>query len=402
MIRKFFKTQVIKYYNPDTELEGHIFSLGRIGGGKSVSTKSVVEGYHDNKEYKIFDLYGGERHEGIYWTIPSQDTVYWEKLKQLGEFDEMGPKQYQVNLLYPYFESKLPKKLPRKPLFVNSKLFTIPLKDVEVSDIKMLMGNLSETSTYFLTEILHKATKLDNAGSLIHLSRQVKAEKSLVYKNFILQMSRENFLMNSDCDYNLDLVSEAKDKKTITVLCLDFVPERFHLFILNYFCRKLTELLDANRIPKKNISFMREAAMFFRATEDSVLEDKYKIFRTNLSHYIRMGRRGNYFALDCQSSSEVRGLVQGCLSEDTILKNYTIPLKNMPDNFKVVSFNLKNNKKEMNNAKKIYTGEKECYEIEFEDNSKIIATKEHRFFNKDREEVKVDYLREGDKLIFIK
>lgn len=317
MIRKFYKGSEIKIYNPDTELEGHIFALGRIGGGKSVSTLSIIQGYHDNKEYKIFDIFGGERNEGLYWAIPNQDKEFWDSMGTLGNFDEEGPKQYKVNLLYPMFRSSIHKKLPILKGFVNSIVFTIPLKDVTTDDIRMVMGNLSDTSKYIWDEVVHLAKKTDNAGALPYLAKKVKGNNSSVYKQFILPMYREGFLMDENCEHNLDLKKEAKDKDTITVLCLDFIKERYHLFIINYLIKKLVELIDLNKIPKKNILFIREAATFFKATEDSVLEDRFKIFRTYMSHYIRMGRRGTYFALDCQSSFEVRGLVQG--SEDYLL-----------------------------------------------------------------------------------
>lgn len=301
----------IKYYNIDNELNGHIVSYGIIGSGKSVSTLSILQGYLDNKKYKIWDLYGGERNEGLFWTIPNKDKLYWEKLKVLGTLDEEGPKQYKVNLLYPYFESKLPKNLPIKLPDVNSKLFTIPLKDVEIDDIRMILGNPAETNKYIWEEILNFIKKTDTCGVLGDLSKKFKGESTILHKNFIVPMMREKFLMNSGCDYNLDLEKEAENQDVVSVLCLDFIPEKYHLFIINYIIRKLNDLVDVDKIPKKNILNMREVAMFFRATEDSVLEDKYKLFRTNMSHYMRMARRGAYFALDCQSPAEVKGLVGG-------------------------------------------------------------------------------------------
>ena len=162
MLKKFKKTQNIKFYHPDTELEGHIFAFGRIGAGKSVSLKSILEGFMENRGYKIFDLYGGERSEGLYWAIPSQDHEYWERMKILGNFDEEGPKQYDVTFLYPYFESKLPKKLPKKGTYVRSKVFTIPIKDISIEDIRMVLGNLSETNKYYWDAIINKLKNKDN------------------------------------------------------------------------------------------------------------------------------------------------------------------------------------------------------------------------------------------------
>lgn len=405
MIRKFYKLNEIKTYSPEKEIEGHIFSFGRIGSGKSVSTKSILEGFHDNLGFKIFDVYGGERDEGLYWALPSEDKYYFDnELGSLGELDQEGPKQYKINLLYPYFKTKLPNKLPKKSGYVNPIVFTIPLKDISIQDIRVVCGNISASSEYAWNEILHKAKNNDNSGSLYKLSKDVNATKTIIYKNFILPLSRENLIMHQNCDYNIDLISEAKDIETITVLCLSYTPKKYHLFIINYILRKLVELMDLNKLGRKknNIIFIREASEFFRATAESVLEERFKIFRDNVSFYMKMGRRGMYFACDCQSPAEVRGLLQGCLSGDTILRNYNLRLSEMPENFKVDSLNLNTNKIEINNAKKISSGYQECYKITFEDNSSVVATENHRFFNENKQEVKVKNLKVGDKLIFVK
>ena len=308
----------MKMYRVNAELEGHIFAFGRIGAGKSVSTKSIIEDYKENKKYKVFDMYGGERSEGLYWCIPNRDKEYWEKLeKEFGQFDESPKKQFRVNLLYPYFSSKFPKKLPKKPDFVNSKVFTIPLKDIEVKDIMMCLGLLSDTGKGAWDNLTPMLKKEDNAASLDYYAEKLKIKNSILYKNFIMPMVREKFLASKDCDYNIDLKQEANDLDVITVLCLDYVPEKYHLFILNYLLRKLVGLIDKGGIKKRNIIFIREASTFFRATEDSVLEDKFKIFRTEISQYIKMGRRGMYFVLDLQSPNECKGVVQG--SEDFML-----------------------------------------------------------------------------------
>jgi hypothetical protein len=297
-------------------LEGTIFCYGKLGSGKSVALKSVVESYH-NLGYKIFDVYGGERHEGVYWCLPSQDIEYWNKMESLfGPFDESAPKQYNVNLLYPYFESKLPKKLPKKVPFVKSQLFTIPLKDIEITDIKLVIGSVSEQGNYFWEEIKQMIKKEDNCGSLDFYAKKVKSINSILYKNFILPMSREKFLGSQNADTNINIIEEFRDKKTITVLCLEFVPDRFKLFVINYILRKIKELIDLNKIGKKNIQLFREVSNFLKSPNETTDQRKV-IFRDLLSDCIRMGRRGAYFCCDTQSASELKGVVAG--QEDYIL-----------------------------------------------------------------------------------
>ena len=77
----------------------------------------------------------------------------------------------------------------------------------------------------------------------------------------------------------------------------------------------------------------------------------------------------------------------GCLDEDTEIfvcekgvKN-KIKLKDLPLNFNVISYNFKKNKLEIKKANKIDSGIKDCYKIEFDSGKKIIATKDHKFFD---------------------
>ena len=323
---KILKIKLIKYigkrktYDLIVENNHNYFLTNGVlthNSGKSCSLMTISQSYKDNYNYKIWDLYGGNRNENTYWCIPNQDIKFWDKLTNFGKLNESGPKQYYINLYYPYFSSTIPKKLPQKLPFIKSKLFTIPLKDIEIEDISLVINNVSEQSEYYWYEILNKSTKKDNCAGLDFLSNEVKSKNSILYRRFIVDMIKEKLLMDSYCDYNIDLLSEARDKEGVFVLCLDFVPKRYRLFIINYILRKLNNLIDENKIKKKNLFLIREAADFFKATDDSILEDKYKRFRRVLSQYIREGRRGMNFVLDCQSSSETKGLVQG--QEDFII-----------------------------------------------------------------------------------
>lgn len=359
MVLKYRKAPIIRVYYPSSELNGHIFGLGRIGGGKSVSMKTIIEGYH-NMGYKIWDMYGGERHEGIFWCFKSLDDDYWDKIKLVGAFDDEGPKQYKVNLLYPCFMNTLPDKLPYKEGFVTSKIFTIPLTDVTIEDIKDVLGTISDTSGYVWNEIVNKATKKDTCSVLEDLTKKFGGLNTLLYKNFILPIMREKFLMSSDCSTNLDLKGEADDKEAITVLCLDFVPEKFHLFVIDYILRKQADMIDENKIKKKNINFIREAATFFRVTDEATQDENLRIFRAKLSHYIRYGRRGQYFALDAQSYAEVKGLVQG--SEDFLLLFKTTSYKDKEESTEILKREKRMRQDQINDLSFLKPGE--CYVVE--------------------------------------
>jgi hypothetical protein len=324
--KRFYKKSSLEEYRISAELNGHIISFGRIGAGKSVSLLSICQGFKDNFGYKIFDIYGGERNEGLFWTLPNQDKAYWDKIRlNVGDFDEEPAKQYKVNLLYPYFESKLPIKLPIKKIngeiIVNSKIFTIPLNDIEIDDIKMIIGTVAETNKYIWDEIQNTIKKTDTCEILDVITQELGGTNTTIYRNFVKPMSREKLLMNHNCDTNIDILDEMKNKDVVSVLCLDFVPEKFHLFIMNYILKKMMQYLDEGKVHKKNIVYMRELGTFFRATDEAIVEDRFKIFKSQLAHYMRMGRRGCYFAGDTQSAAEVRSVCQG--SEDFLIMHLT-------------------------------------------------------------------------------
>ena len=245
MLKSFESIHNIQFYQFNSYLEGGIMAYGRTGAGKSVSLMSIIQSYFDKFKYKIWDLDPGPRAESYYWAIPSQDKKYWEKLNILGAFNEPGPKQYKVNFLYPYFGSKIPKRLPKKvnekgEIIVNSIPFTIPFKSISMEDIKVAVGIVSDTADACWKEILYKLKKNDTLSKVVE-SEDTKKIKGLVssslYRNFLLPLSRENFVMDSYCDKNINLIEEAKNVDTVSVLCLDMVPKEFQLFVLNWISR---------------------------------------------------------------------------------------------------------------------------------------------------------------------
>lgn len=317
MLKKLRKESDLKFYVPMEKLEGPVFAYGRVGSGKTVSLMGLMQTYHDEFGYTGWDIFGGNRHESEYWGIPSDADKEWAKLARLGKLNEPGGKQYDLLYMFPYFQSMFPDRLPSKTPFVQSLPITFALKDARIDDIEMITGSLAETSKYVWNEILHRATKKTTSADLLDIAADLKAENTTIYKSFLVPMSREHFLMDSYCDTNFDIKTEAKNKSRIKVLVLKFVPKEFRLFVINWFLRRLVNLLDDGVIPKKNILLVREASVFFRATENSVLPENLKLFRTNFAEYIKEGRRGMYFFLDCQSSVETRGIVQG--QEDMLL-----------------------------------------------------------------------------------
>jgi len=317
-LRKITKKNVIREAilgTPPT-LVGAIFNYGRIGSGKTTAMMSLAQKYHDVVNYKIIDLHGGERNEQHYWSMPSRDYSYWAKVKKYLRLSNEGPKQYKVHFLYPCFKG-MRVKLPQNTPYVQSSVFTIPFKDITIDDISLVVGTSATTNEYFWREALEMCKDKHGPAFLDKAFHSLKGTNTAIYKNFVKPLTDARLLSSRRGDYNIDLAEEIKDRDTITAICLDFVPKEYKLFIMGWMLRQLSSLLDAGKIHNKNIVMIREAAEFFRATDTSILPDKYKIFRVQLSNHIRYGRKGIHCFLDCQSPSETRGLVDG--SQDLTL-----------------------------------------------------------------------------------
>jgi intein/homing endonuclease len=89
----------------------------------------------------------------------------------------------------------------------------------------------------------------------------------------------------------------------------------------------------------------------------------------------------------------------GCLAEDTDIKiviNNEVKyckLKELPDKFKVISYDFNKRKCEINEAIRHNSGLKDVYKITFDDGSEVIATQDHRFFKTDGTPIMVSELK---------
>jgi hypothetical protein len=293
------------------ELDGPVFFYGRIGGGKSVSMKSLAEKYHDKARYKLVDLWGGERKEHNFWVFPSKDKAYWDALKIKLRLKTDGPKAYKVHFLYPLFTNFIPKELPQDIPNVKSSFFTIPFHNVTIEDIQLVLGNTGESVLSYLNTIKDGCSKKDTAAEIMYVANKNVSKKALFYTNFLAPLLKNKFLQNVNCSTNINIKKEMRDREYITVLSLDFIPPEFHLFIQSYFLRNLNKLVDEGKIGRRNIILFREAAPIFKATDNAIVPEKMKIFRSQLSNFIRMGRRGVHIFLDAQSPAETRSMVSG-------------------------------------------------------------------------------------------
>jgi hypothetical protein len=329
---------IINKWQVPMPLNGNVFVYGKLGSGKSCKLLTFAQLYFEHR-FKVWDLFGGSRQEGGFWCFPNDDYKIWEQLEhETYEFTERGPKQYKVNMLYPMFSKKMKnKKLPQNPPYVKSKIFTLPISQIEEEDLEFVFGELGTRAKTIWQKIEENTTKKSNGEDIKHLmnTKLKKGRNDALYNLLLHPLIENNLITSENCELNLDLVEEAKQRDVVTVLNLDFVPERFKFFFIGYITRRLTRLTMANKIHKKNIGLYREANMFMKLVDAKKSRaDVANILRNQINDSARYARSGFFIFMDTQSSSEVKGLVEGqeqflglCeISEPATIEQTCVPL----------------------------------------------------------------------------
>ena len=309
IIKRDSARKALNKYLP--QLQNAVFLFGKVGAAKTTTSTSYCQNYKNILGYKWIYLWGGERDEHLYVSIPSQDLNYWDKVKKIHSLEGEGPYQNKVHYLYPYWEKTLPKKLPSDPPNVIHKIFTIPIQSVSVSNISHAIGTVSGDNEFIWTTSLDKIKNNEGPNRLLKIASDLGKSNQTIVKRFVSPVCKNKLLQSSNCEYNLDLLSELKDRDSVLVLCLEFIPEEFKIFVMEWFLSEIKKVLDSHRGMTKNLLMMNEVSEFFKATDDSIMPERYKIFRKSLSQYVRMGRRGMHFFFNAQSPHEARGIVSG-------------------------------------------------------------------------------------------
>ncbi len=314
-LKKIYRKDPVKksVLRTPLDLTGAIFVFGKIGSGKTVTLLTLSGIYHDNpaRRYKIFDAWGGERNENLYWGLPSNKNRYWNYLKKALRLDEEGAKQYKVEYIYP-MNPKLRQKLPFNPPNVTSKIITFDINDIKAEDFSLVVGSISESSIGLWNEVIMDAKKGASAYEIAHLYRKRVSKTNILFNAAINPMVKKLLIQNKKSIFNYGQKQISKmldDQETITVLCMDGLDVEFQLFVVGYIIRKIKEEIDRRR--RKVIINMREVSEFFKVNDFSIVPERFKVMKRMLSNWIRYGRRGMHFILDVQSIADVRGIVGG-------------------------------------------------------------------------------------------
>lgn len=367
--------------------------------GKSCKLLAIAQYYHSNN-YKIWDVFGGKRHEGLFWVFPNDDKKLWAQMEHdVGiDFRTAGPKEYEVNIATPLFSKSLPKRLPENKPRIKHKIFTIPFQDMTEDDASLVLGPLSNRDKMLFERLKEYMPKNGNGEDLTFLmnTKFKKAKQHAFYSLFLKPLIDNHFISSKNSELNLDLEEEAKKVKEVFVLNLEHVPQKFWFFIMGNILRRLFNLVKENKVHKKNLTLFREASLFMKVVDsDKNKEETAQIFRNLIVDIARYARSGLFEALDTQDS---------CLEENTkikVLENNKLKNKKIKDigkNPTLMSYNFKKKKFEKTKGINVFEGEQDVYEIELEDGRKILATREHKFF-KNKKRVYVKNLKPGDDII---
>lgn len=326
--------ELTRFWRPTIPLTGNIWGWGRIGSGKTYKLLAVTQFYHA-AGYKLWDLFGGKRGEGSYWCFPSDETRLWHEFESVvGEMEVAGPKEYEVDLVYPYFESKIPDSLPEASPRIISKPMTIFFKDISLEEIATVLGNISMSSRYVWNYICKNLPDSANGADILALFESkmplAKHKESSIYKLFIQPMCENKILSSKNSKYTINFIEEADNKNRIFVLNDDYTPDDFKLFIIAFVMGKIVKCVLEDKIHKHNILIFREISLFMKVQDESVeFSEQKQVMRNILTNAARYARSGFFIAAESQSYRECAGLCEG--SEDLTLISETPGQKDRED-----------------------------------------------------------------------
>jgi len=311
----------LRHWSVPYPLTGSAYFFGRVGSGKTWKMMSLAQSFYE-KGVKIIDFSGGKREEGPFWCFPSDEKKMWFDFKQdVGEMETEGPKEYPVRLLRLMWTSKMEKKVPEKLPRISTNFFTIYFKDIKIEDIALRIGAISTNAEYLWHSIVKNLPDNANGADILNLmdTKYKKFKELSIYKLFIKPMCDNHALAGKNSKFNIDIVEEIKDNRTISVLWAHKIPDELRLFFMGYVRRKCLETKLEDKVSNKIqvIGIFREVSEFMKVQDKSKQgEDQTQIFRNQISNSARYARSGFYLFLDVQSPAEVKNLIEG---QDDIL-----------------------------------------------------------------------------------
>jgi len=236
-------------------------SFGRIGSGKSVRVRWVMEYFYG--EYKLIDIFDDGRLENVFMCFPNPYRKQYEALQEVNPNWE--PQGYPTECFIPASPG-IPDRIPT--IF---KPFKIVFSDLTREEFLILLGKLSiqeEVAMDVLWNLL-----VEKAKDLVHFPEFVAKSQDVLGDGFLKvggrvkriaddstcfslllkldRLNKLNILCEPTDPLALDLDTIMWDKKNVTCFSFAFMDSKnARHIIIGYLLRKIVSLRKAQRFGK--------------------------------------------------------------------------------------------------------------------------------------------------------
>ncbi len=241
-------------FNIFTKYPSHAVGYGASGTGKSVNTKFCAELFYE-EGYKIIDIYDEGRFENCFYFFSNEDTWMFDlRKKRTGNSKEKWtPRGYPTECYIPVCPT-IPKKLPA--LF---KPFKIAFGDLKVSELIILLGNLSSSQKAVIALAWDQINKKNSFEDFIDVIRDLISNTKIKIDSKIMDvcdnrtgitilqrlnnLNQLGIISHKKDPLALDLNKIMKDKDTITCFSFAFLEDQNIRHLLwGYLFRKIYTL----------------------------------------------------------------------------------------------------------------------------------------------------------------
>lgn len=356
-------------YHLDIKETSRIIILGATRSGKTFFMRSMADRIKTLGDAVVLLL--DIKNEFFSSNYPVQ-----EKFRS-GLLPGETPASMRVVTLRPTFFKQLDDKKPKSNFW-----FSIDSKKLSRADFMSLM-NINE------------------------LSPTQKTSMELVFQDFQKKIgANPNTQLTYECIEQIIDENKDMDVRQKQILKFKFKPLQSSSFVEEEYAKSIVTLLKKGFVPAINLENFENFGKGNFSYPEVLLNITYReivvarrakkiprtwVFLDEASRFIGNSKRNSF-----------KDSILECLEENTLVKTNKgdKKIKDLDsDNDKVISFD----------GKKLVESEFHCfgedikdvYEIELEDGRKILATKNHRFFDENMKEIKIKDLNIGDELTTI-
>lgn len=316
----------------------------------------------------------------------------------------------------------------RRLLFPNEKPRPTKVVTLRPTFFKSISEHLPKDNFWYSADV--RAMTRNDFMTLMNVGQMTGPQK--VIMEMIFEKMNLKFQQNPELKFSVDLIEECIDEiddiNTQQALSMKFKfrPLKTANFYDERYERDVVELMHKGYIPALNMenfesfgegSFSFPDVMMSMVLRQVILARRAGKLRPTFIFFdeaLRFVGKDKHTSIKYQvqesTQLDTRYAIFYCLEENTEIKLYNGQSKKIKDLDAsvdtIVSFNFEKNTQEESTFEKVYTGEKEVFEIEMSNGKKIQASEDHVFFVEDENgnvlEKKINELSENDYLLTAK